>query len=170
MARFTSVKTRVTVGGLNNVMHKLQNLALWSEKDHKALVEIGEKTGDVYNDYLRSNIKDYHKDILVQFKDRDSIRVKRGQLRRSLGVWAPIKTSINVLAGPRTNNIGKRKTSATADGWFAHIVEGGDSFGRKKRTVNTGVFDRGMKATKARSEKVYYHALRARFARYFDSI
>jgi len=167
MARFTSTKTKVEVYGLANVMNKLQRLALWSEKDHKALVNIAERVGDVYNDNLRSNIKDFKRDILVQFKDRDDILVKRGQLRRSLGVWQPNKNSINSLAGPRTNNIGKRKTGAYSDGWFAHIVEGGDSFGKKKTTANTGVFDRGMKATKARSEQLHFQLLKSRFSAYF---
>lgn len=169
MARFTTTKTRVDILGLDNVMHKLQHLAMWSEKDHDALIDVAEKVGNVYNDYLRSNIKDFKRDILVQFKNRDNILVKRGTLRRSLGIWQPDKMRITSLAGPRTNNIGKRKTTRNADGWFAHIVEGGDSFGKKKRTVNTGVFNRGMNATKARSEKLHLHLLRSRFAAYFKT-
>lgn len=169
MARFTSTKTRVEIHGLNNVMNKLQRLALWSEKDHNALVDVGERVGSVYTDYLESNVKDFKRDILVQFKDRDDILVKRGQLRRSLGLWQPDKNRITVLAGPRTNNIGKRKTSTYADGWFAHIVEGGDSFGKKKTTANTGVFKRGQKATQARAKKLHFHLLKTRFSAYFKT-
>lgn len=168
MARFTSTKTSVEIRGLTNIMNKLQNLALWSEKDHKALVDIAGRVGDVYNDNLRSNIKDFRRDILVQFKDRDDILVKRGQLRRSLGVWQPDRNRVTTLAGPRTNNIGKRKTGPYSDGWFAHIVEAGDSFGKKKTTANTGVFDRGMKATKAQSEQLHFRLLKSRFSAYFN--
>ena len=169
MARFTSTKTSVEIHGLNNVMLKLQRLALWSEKDHNALVNIGERVGSVYTNYLEANVRDYKRDILVQFKDRDDILVKRGQLRRSLGLWQPDKNHITVLAGPRTNNIGKRKTTKYADGWYAHIVEGGDSFGKKKTTANTGVFERGQNVTNARARKLHLNLLKRRFSAYFKT-
>ncbi len=101
--------TRVQVDGLNGVLKKLERLASWSEKDFRKLVEINERVGEVYNNSLRANIKDFDRDIKVQFKDRADIIVKRGQLRRSVGVWRPDQERIKTLAGPRTNNIGGRR-------------------------------------------------------------
>jgi hypothetical protein len=160
--------TRVQVDGLNGVLKKLERLAMWSEKDFRKLVEINERVGEVYNNSLRANIKDFHRDIKVQFKDRDDIIVKRGQMRRSVGVWRPDENKINTLAGPRTNNIGRRKRGVrkNSDGWFAHIVEGGDSFGRKKRTRNTGVFERSKRATVGRANALLVRLLRQEFKRF----
>ena len=161
--------TRVQVDGLNGVLKKLERLAMWSEKDFRKLVEINERVGEVYNSSLRSNIKDFDRDIKVQFKDRADIIVKRGQLRRSVGVWQPDRKRIKTLAGPRKNNIGgrrKRGVRKNSDGWFAHIVEGGDSFGRKKRTRNTGVFERSKRATVGRANALLVRLLRQEFKRF----
>jgi hypothetical protein len=73
------------------------------------------------------------------------------------------------MGGPRTNSIGRRKTRKNADGFYAHIVEKGDfgpRFGGKHRTQNTGVFSRGLKATRSRSEKLQLMLLRQEFKRF----
>ena len=159
-------RTRVEVQGMNQVLKKLDRLAKWSEKDYNNLVAINERVGDVYNASLQANIKDFPRDILVQRKNSSDILVKRGQLRRSLGLWQPDKNSIKVIAGPRTNTIGRRKTRKYSDGWFAHIVEGGDSFGRKKTTRNTGVFMRSKRATQNRMESLRNRLLQREYKRY----
>jgi hypothetical protein len=156
----------VTVKGLDQALKKLEKLALWSEKDFANLVTINERVGEVYNASLKANIKDFDRDILVQRTNGTDILVKRGQLRRSIGVFQPQKDRIKVLAGPKTNTIGKRKTRKYADGWFAHIVEGGDSFGIKKRTQNTGVFERSQKATQQRMVQLQTRLLRKEYERY----
>lgn len=156
----------VTVKGLEQALKKLEKLALWSEKDFANLVTINERVGEVYNASLKANIKDFDRDILVQRTNGTDILVKRGQLRRSIGVFQPQKDRIKVLAGPKTNTIGKRKTRKYADGWFAHIVEGGDSFGIKKRTQNTGVFERSQKATQQRMQKLQTQLLRKEYERF----
>jgi len=156
----------VTVKGLDQALKKLEKLALWSEKDFANLVTINERVGEVYNASLKANIKDFDRDILVQRTNGTDILVKRGQLRRSIGVFQPQKDRIKVLAGPKTNTIGKRKTRKYADGWFAHIVEGGDSFGIKKRTQNTGVFERSQKATQQRMQKLQTQLLRKEYERF----
>lgn len=170
MARFTTTTTRAEVRGLDNIMHKIEKAVQWSQRDSDALIAINKRVGEVYNNSLRANIKDFDRDILVQFADRESILVKKGQLRRSVGVWQPDRTRTKMLAGPRTNNIGRRKTGAYSDGWYAHIVEGGDSFGRKKITQNTGVFENSMRATQQRSRKLQETLLRNRFKRYFSML
>ena len=94
------------------------------------------------------------------------IVVKRGQLRRSIGIFQPEKNSTKVIAGPLTNTIGRRKTRKYSDGWFAHIVEGGDSFGVKKTTPNTGVFDRSKRATQSRMEALRNRLLKREYEKY----
>ena len=71
------------------------------------------------------------------------------------------------------NIVNNKKTKKYDDGWFAHIVEKGDfgpRFGGKHRTQNTGVFSRGMKATKNRSEKRQFILLKREFAKYAKTL
>lgn len=173
-------RTRVEINGINEVLKKLEKLAKWSEKDHNALVDINTRVADVYAGSLRANIKDFGKDIKVYKKNQGPGRnpgnasgkvriiVKSGQLRRSIDTWLPNRNKTRVLAGPKTNTMGRRKTRKNADGWFAHIVEGGDSFGIKKNTPNTGVFKRSKMATQGRMEKLHVRLLRNRFERYMS--
>ena len=156
----------VSVQGTNDVMKKLERLAKFSEKDYNKLVAINKRVAQVFEASLQANIKDFPRDILVQRRNKSDILVKRGQLRRSVGSWQPDKRRITVLAGPRTNTIGRRKTRKNADGWFAHIVEGGDSFGRKKTTVNTGVFMQSKRATQSRMEALRNRLLKREYERY----
>jgi hypothetical protein len=172
--------TRVEVQGLSKVMAKLEKLAKWSEKDHNALVDINTRVGDVYAGSLRANIKDFGKDIKVYEKNQGPGRnpgnapgkvrmtVKSGQLRRSVDTWLPNRNETRVLAGPKTNTMGRRKTRKNADGWFANIVEDGMFFGRKSNTKNTGVHKRSKMATQGRMEKLHVRLLRNRFERYMS--
>ena len=73
------------------------------------------------------------------------------------------------MAGPRTNAVGRRKTRKYQDGFYAHIVEKGDfgpRFGGRHKTQNTGVFSRGIRSTKNRSEKLQKILLKRTFAKY----
>ena len=154
----------VTVTGTNELFKNIDKLAKWSIKDSKALQDVGHRVGAVYANYIKSNVKDLGKDIKVR-----GMKVKSGQLRRSGGTWQPDKNKNTILGGPRTNAIGRRKTKKADDGWFAHIVEKGDfgpRFGGKHRTQNTGVFSRGMKATRNRSLKLQEILLKKNFAKY----
>ena len=156
----------VKVDGMDKVLKKLDRLARWSEKDFNNLLAINKRVGEVYTASAQANVKDFARDILVQRKNGSDILVKRGQLRRSIGIWQPEKRSAKVIAGPRTNTIGRRKTRKNADGWFAHIVEGGDSFGKKKTTPNTGVFDRSKRATQSRQKALLVRLLKAEYKRF----
>lgn len=158
--------SQITIDGLDKVMRKLDKLAQWSEKDYANLLAINERVADVYVKSAKSNVKDFDRDILVQRRGSSEILVKRGQLRRSLGIWQPERRSARVMAGPRTNTLGRRKTRKNADGWFAHIVEGGDSFGIKKTTPNTGVFDRSKRATESRQRALLVRLLRAEYNKF----
>ena len=163
----------VKITGVSELNRKIDNLARWSIKDSEALQKIGHKVGGVYASYLKANIKDLDKDITVR-TNKDKLKVKKGQLRRSSGTWQPNKNSNTILAGPRTKTIGRKgKTKKYDDGWFAHIVEKGDfaeRFGGKHRTQNTGVFEQGKKATKNRSEKLQLILLKREFAKYAKAL
>ena len=114
---------------------------------------------------LKANVKDLDKDTTLRGR-----KIKKGQLRRSSGTWQPDKKRNTILAGPRTKAIGKRgKTTKYADGFYAHFVEKGDfasRFGGKHTTQNTGVFSRGIRSTKNRSEKLQIILLKRNFANY----
>ena len=159
----------VKITGVSELNRRIDRLAQWSVKDSAKLQEIGERVGGVYANYLKANVKDLDKDTSLRGR-----KIKKGQLRRSSGTWQPSKKSNTILAGPRTKAIGRRgKTTKYADGFYAHIVEKGDfaeRFGGKHRTQNTGVFSRGMKATKNRSEKLQLILLKREFAKYARGI
>ena len=163
----------VTVTGANQLYKNINRIAQWSVRDSAALQAVGERVGDVYANYLKANVKDLGKDIKVKNKGK-IYKVKKGQLRRSSGTWQPNKNRNTILAGPRTKAIGKKgKTKKYDDGWFAHIVEKGDfaeRFGGKHRTQNTGVFSRGIRSTKNRSEKLQIILLKRNFAKYANRL
>jgi hypothetical protein len=155
----------VTVTGANELYKNINRLAQWSVRDSAKLQNIGERVGDVYANYLKANVKDLDKDTSLRGR-----KIKKGQLRRSSGTWQPDKKRNTILAGPRTKAIGKRgKTTKYADGFYAHFVEKGDfasRFGGKHTTQNTGVFSRGIRSTKNRSEKLQIILLKRNFAKY----
>lgn len=158
----------VTITGANQLYKNIDKLAKWSIKDSAALQAVGHRVGDVYANYLKANVKDLGKNISVH-----GTTVMSGQLRKSSGTWQPSKDNNTILAGPRTNSIGRRKTKRYEDGWYAHFVAGGDfgpRFGGKHRTQNTGVFSRGKKATKSRSEKLQLILLKRNFAKYAKAL
>jgi hypothetical protein len=159
----------VTVTGANQLYKNINRIAQWSVRDSAKLQAVGERVGDVYANYLRANVKDLDKDTSVRGR-----KIKKGQLRRSSGTWQPDKNKNTILAGPRTKAIGKRgKTTKYADGFYAHFVEKGDfasRFGGKRTTQNTGVFSRGIRSTKNRSEKLQTILLKRNFAKYANRL
>ncbi len=166
------MSSRVYVTGESELYKRIDKMARWSEKDSKKLQDIGHRVGAVYANYIKANVKDLDKDITVRATGSTMI-VKKGQLRRSGGTWLPDRNRNSVMAGPRTNAIGRRKTRKNADGWYAHIVEKGDfgeRFGGKHKTQNSGVFSRGMKATESRSLKLQEILLRKNFAKYIRGL
>jgi hypothetical protein len=159
----------VTITGANQLYKNINRLAQWSVRDSAKLQAVGERVGDVYANYLKANVKDLDKDTSLRGR-----KIKKGQLRRSSGTWQPDKKRNTILAGPRTKAIGKRgKTTKYADGFYAHFVEKGDfatRFGGKHTTQNTGVFSRGIRSTKNRSEKLQIILLKRNFANYTNKL
>lgn len=138
----------IEVQGLKEFEQRLNKAANWSSEDKKNLRRINRDVAKMYVQTARANIKSFPRDIIVQRRGSRLV-VQRGQMKRSMGTWLPSRGGTWVVGGPRTNALGKRNARANSDGWFAHIVEGGDSFGRKKTTVNTGVFKRSMRAVES---------------------
>ena len=159
----------VTITGANQLYKNINRLAQWSVRDSAKLQAVGERVGDVYANYLKANVKDLDKDTSLRGR-----KIKKGQLRRSSGTWQPDKKRNTILAGPRTKAIGKRgKTTKYADGFYAHFVEKGDfatRFGGKHTTQNTGIFSRGIRSTKNRSEKLQIILLKRNFANYANKL
>ncbi len=162
------------ITGVDKIERRLEALARWSIEAENQIVALNRRVGEVYNTWLRANIKDFPRDIVIQRKDRPGRGevIRPGTLRRSVGSYQPAPPNPRILSGPLTNNIGRRKRGVTkkADGWFAHIVEGGDSFGIKKKTVNTGVFNRGKRATQQRAMKLRDRLLQKEFGRYVGNL
>lgn len=170
---------RFTVTGQDKINKRLKYLARWSQLHENQIVAINRRVANVYLGYLNANIKDFDRDILVQFKDREGFYVTRGTLRRSLGSYQPDQQDkTKLIAGPLTKNInprnkrgvrtfnGSKSISRMRDGFFAHIVEAGDSFGVKKQTVNTGVFARGRRATQQRAIALRNRLLKKEFGNF----
>ena len=152
------------ITGAEQLYRNIDKVAKWSEQDSQALQAVGHRVGAVYANYIKANVKDLGKDTKLRGKV-----IKNGQLRRSGGTWLPDKKRNTVLAGPRTNAVGGRKTKNSANGFYAHIVEKGDfgpRFGGKHRTQNTGVFERGINSTRSRSEKLQLMLLKQTFTNY----
>lgn len=162
------MQSKINISGALELHMKIDKLVRWSVKDSKKLQDVGHRVGAVYSNYIKTNVKDLGKDTSLRGKV-----IKDGQLRRSGGTWRPDRNKNTVLAGPRTNNIGRRKVRNNQDGFYAHIVEAGDfgpRFGGHHRTRNTGVFTRGIKTTKNRSEKLQLILLTKAFANYANRL
>tara|TARA_R110000765_G_scaffold405876_1_gene502645 strand:- start:531 stop:1040 length:510 start_codon:yes stop_codon:yes gene_type:complete len=166
------VNIKLNISGTEQLFRNIDKAVKWSTKDSQKLREVGHRVGAVYAGYIKANVKDLGKDITVRGgASKWATVVKSGQLRKSGGTWLADMNRNTILAGPRTNAIGKRKTKKHEDGWFAHIVEKGDfgpRFGGKHRTQNTGVFERGIRSTRSRSEKLQLVLLKKTFANYMN--
>jgi hypothetical protein len=160
------------IRGEKQLYASIEKLIKWDKKRKSELTAIGEKVGRIFVSKAQTNIKDYHKDIRVIRKNTTNKIVRKGQLRRSVGTWIPESRRTTVLAGPRANNWG-RKVPGRDDGWFAHMVEGGNfakQFGGTHKTKNTGVFKKSKRATQNRSKKLQQILLKKEFARYVKMI
>lgn len=142
---------------LRQLERKIERLAALDSKDRKVILTEARKVAGIYVKAARSAIQDFPRDIEVIKSNGTRIRVPKGTLRRSMGVWTPKGATSHVAAGPRSGHF--RRLPENSDGWFAHFVEYGnfpDAFGGKRTTRNTGVFSRTKKSTQAamRSEMI----------------
>lgn len=174
------LKAQIKIDGQTELLRKIEKLSEWNERDFQGLRQVKKRVGKVYADQAKQNVGDFLEDIDVyartgkgpgRHKAGRSGRVRQtiqsGTLRRSIKVWHPRTNSTFTYAGPRTRfKSAQSKSTNRSDGWFAHIVEGGDSFGQKKTTYNTGVFARSKRQTVPRMAKMLNRMLKARFKYY----
>lgn len=155
----------IQVQGLKKVEKRVNKAASWNKDDKKNLRRINREVAKMYVKAAKSNIKSFPRDIIVQ-RNGSRLVVQKGQMKRSMGTWLPERGGTWIVGGPRTNALGKRNTRENADGWFAHIVEEGDSFGEKKTTVNTNVFKKSMRAVESGMRSMRDNLLKKEFQRF----
>jgi hypothetical protein len=146
---------------------RIQRAARWSLDDRKELVKIGKDVGQIYVRKARQLIRDHDGDIIIKRGGSTTI-VPKGALRRSMGTWRSSRDSGVVLAGPRAGFLG-RKVSPRNDGWFAHIVEGGQlpsAFGGRSSSPNVGVFTRALAASEGAMKTVRNAKLQSAFKKF----
>ena len=109
---------------------------------------------------MRRRIKDYHKKIVVSGRKSPKggpIEIAPGTLRRSVMVMHP-KDGTNKWMGVHSSQLSGRKPYSRNDGWFGHIVQGGDQyFGAG---VNKGFWSNNVETVK----KIMADRLRREFA------
>lgn len=173
------LRTQIKLDGQTELLKRVEKLSKWSEKDFQGLREVKKRVAKVYTDQAKTNVGDFLEDIDVYTRTgkgpgrkkghNGNVRqtIASGTLRRSIKVWHPRSDSTFTYAGPRTRfKKAQAKSTNRSDAWFAHIVEGGDSFGQKKTTYNTGVFARTKRQTVPRMAKMLNRMLAARFKKY----
>jgi len=80
---------------------------------------------------MRRRVRDYHKTIVVAGRKSPSggpIEIQPGTLRRSIMVIHPKGGATNKWMGVHSSQLSGRKAYSRNDGWFGHIVQGGDQY------------------------------------------
>jgi hypothetical protein len=146
---------------------RVQRAANWNTQDAKSLVKINQDVGKIYVSKARQLIRDHSGDIVIK-RGGSTTTVPKGALRRSMGTWRSRKNSNVVLAGPRAGFLG-RGVSVRNDGWFAHIVEGGQlpaAFGGRSKSTNVGVFTRAMQSVEGTMKTARDAKMQSAFKKY----
>lgn len=162
---------------LRKIEKRLDRAARFGSIKHKEIRKANRAAARTYVPIQRGFIRNFKEDIQI----RPNLIVTRGQLRRSIGVWFPKGSNI-AIAGPRANYAGKtklkRKVRDNADGWFAHIVEMGarpsqmrkggkrGGAGIRINTINSGAFEKGLRAGQPKVKKAQISLYRSEFKRY----
>ena len=161
---------RVAVDGMADLEKRIQRAVQFGSLNKQDASRSYRKISQIFVRKAKAMIKPYTRLIVVSGKKRSTTYVHPGQLRDSMGTWSPDNKFPTVLAGPRANFPMKRKVRATADGWFAHIVEEGDfpaAFGGKSSShPNYKVMERAMQATEAQMRAKLQQELSKLFSKY----
>jgi hypothetical protein len=160
---------RVAVDGMADLEKRIQRAVQFGEINKQDASRAYRKISQIFVRKAKAMIKPYPRIIQVSGRKRSTTYVHPGQLRDSMGTWSPDNKFPTVLAGPRANFPMKRKVRATADAWFAHIVEEGDfpaAFGGKSTShPNYKVMERAMQATEAQMRAKLQQELAKLFAK-----
>lgn len=113
---------------------------------------------------MRRRVRDYERTIVVSGRKSPKggpVEIAPGTLRRSIMVLHP-RDGTNKWMGVHSSQLSGRKAYGRNDGWFGHIVEGGDQyFGAG---VNKGFWSNNVDVVK----KIMYNRLRREFAALVD--
>lgn len=109
---------------------------------------------------MRRRVRDYERTIVVSGRKSPKggpIEIQPGTLRRSIMVLHP-RDGTNKWMGVHSSQLSGRKPYSRNDGWFGHIVEGGDQyFGAG---VNKGFWSNNIEQVK----KIMENRMRRLFA------
>jgi hypothetical protein len=157
------------IDGLANIEARIAKAVEFGELNKAQVQKSYRKIAMIYVRRAQSMVKDAKRTIYVRRRGSE-VMVERGTLRRSMGTWTANKKFPTILAGPRANHPMKRKVAASADAWFAHIVEQGDfpdQFGGKSTGhPNYKVHQRAMEAVDATMRQKLIGELQKEFSRY----
>jgi hypothetical protein len=155
----------IRVQGMKNFERRIRRARNWQKHDQKNLKNAGRDALKVFVQNAKGNIKDFPRDIVVIRKSGRKT-VPKGTLRRSIGYWPVQPRGNHMTAGPRAGFLNRRNFSERNDGWFAHIVEGGNAFGRRNNNRNKGVITKSMKSTRQGVSRKYLQNLKTAFPKY----
>ena len=138
------IKVTINMETLARKLDRLEEYKKFKKQDikdaHKNVARSGKRK-------MQKTITDYPTDIVVKRKGKDPLIVKKGTLRKSIGIITPKdERALLLWLGVRSRAaIGKNvRTRVHNDGWFAHIVQGGDNlFGAG---VNKGFWEKAIRA------------------------
>jgi hypothetical protein len=157
------------IDGLANIEARIAKAVEFGELNKAQVQKSYRKIAMIYVRRAQSMVKDAKRTIYVRRRGSE-VLVERGTLRRSMGTWTANKKFPTILAGPRANHPMKRKVAASADAWFAHIVEQGDfpdQFGGKSTGhPNYKVHQRAMESVDATMRQKLIGELQKEFSRY----
>lgn len=157
------------IEGLDKIEARIAKAVEFGELNKAQVQKSYRKIAMIYVRRAKSMVKDAKRTIYVRRRGSETM-VERGTLRRSMGTWTANKKFPTILAGPRANHPMRRKVAASADAWFAHIVEQGDfpdQFGGKSTShPNYKVHQRAMESVDATMRQKLAAELAREFARY----
>ena len=157
------------IDGLDRIQERISKAVEFGELNRAQVQKSYRKVAMIYVRRAQAMVKDADKTIYINRRGA-VIKIEQGTLRRSMGTWTANKKFPTILAGPRVNHPMKKKVPASADAWFAHIVEHGDfpdEFGGKNtRHPNYLIHKRAMESVDATMRQKLIGELQKEFSRY----
>lgn len=119
-----------TERAMQNLARKTKTLRRYKRAKKHKIEAINAKVAQSGVLAMRRRVRDYHKTIVVAGRKSPSggpIEIQPGTLRRSIMVMHP-KNGTNKWMGVHSSQLSGRMAYSRNDGWFGHIVEGGDQY------------------------------------------
>lgn len=119
-----------TERAMRNLARKTRTLSKFRRKKKHKIEAINAKVAQSGVMAMRRRVRDYHKTIVVAGRKSPKggpIEIQPGTLRRSIMVMHP-KDGTNKWMGVHSSQLSGRMAYSRNDGWFGHIVQGGDQY------------------------------------------